>query len=228
MGLLNDDGSYPTLAPSVCNYLPGMNPVSYPEGIGGYKLNRKSALYLNDLHYGPTAVDEYDSSSFSIFFGPRPIRPLAELILGTLGRSPIVPEFIIPADSVKKFRTELKIQTDISILSINPHMHLLGKIFLAYAVSPAGDTIPLIRIPEWNFRWQYVYSFPKILKIPAGSRIIAEGTFDNTVNNPENPFHPPQKMTGRNGSMKTTEEMFQLIISFLPYHPGDESISLGP
>ena len=226
LALLNDDGSYPTLTPSVCNYLPGMNKVHYPKGIGGYSLNKKSTIYLNDIHYGPTPIDEIDSSYFNLYYGTKPERPTAELILGTLGRSAIVPEFIIPADSVKKFKTELQIQSDISILSINPHMHLIGKVFYAYAISPQGDTIPLIRIPQWNFRWQYVYTFPSMLKIVKGSRIIAEGIFDNTNGNIENPYHPPRKITGRNGSMKTTEEMFQFIITYLPYHAGDEKISL--
>jgi hypothetical protein len=41
-----------------------------------------------------------------------------------------------------------------------------------------------------------------------------------------NPFHPPQTIRDNNGSMKTTDEMFQLIISYLPYQKGDENISL--
>jgi len=28
--------------------------------------------------------------------------------------------------------------------------------------------------------------------------------------------------------MKTTDEMFQFIITFVPYEPGDENISLDP
>ena len=39
IGLLHDDGSYPTLARSVVNYLPGVKAQEYPEGIGGWKRN---------------------------------------------------------------------------------------------------------------------------------------------------------------------------------------------
>jgi hypothetical protein len=115
---------------------------------------------------------------------------------------------------------------DISIVTINPHMHLLGKSFLAYAVTPSGDTIRIINIPRWDFRWQYFYTYKKILKIPAGSTMIAIGTYDNTENNPLNPFHPPQLVSERDGSMRTTDEMFQLIVTWMPYQNGDELISL--
>ena len=113
-----------------------------------------------------------------------------------------------------------------SILTIIPHMHLLGKSYLAFAIKPDGDTIPLIRIKKWDFRWQYFYTFTKPVIIPQGSIIYAYGTFDNTKNNPFNPFTPPQQVSDRSGSMKTTDEMFQFIITYLPYKAGDENIDL--
>ena len=110
-------------------------------------------------------------------------------------------------------------------------MHLLGKSFKAYAVTIKNDTIPLIKIDDWNFRWQYFYTFPKMKKIPKNSMIIVEAEFDNTENNVDNPFNPPKKIKRKKlgdgkGSMKTTDEMLQFIITYLPYNLGDENISL--
>jgi len=225
--LLNDDGSYPLLTPSVFNYLPGVIPQKYPESIGGYILRKKGAILLRDIHYGPTPVKQTDMPRVNLFFGSKPpARPFLETQLGTLGISEIIPPLLIPPDTVMKFVTKAKIHNDISLVTINPHMHLLGKSFLAYALTATGDTIPLIRINKWDFRWQYFYTYRKMLKIPAGSVIVAEGVFDNTSSNPNNPFFPPQEITGLKGSMKTTDEMFQLIMTFLPYEPGDENISL--
>jgi hypothetical protein len=227
LGLLHDDGTYPAMITSVANYLPGTSALVYPDGIGGYKFSKKGALYLNSMHYGPTPVDEYDQSYFNIFFTDEPPkRPLREVIMGTLGVSKVVPPLVIPPNEIKKFITQLQLNQDISLLTINPHMHLIGKSFLAYAIVPGGDTIPLIKIDDWNFRWQYFYTFKNMIKIPAGSVIIAEGIYDNTINNPNNPYDPPQTVAERTGSMKTTDEMFQLIINYLPYQKGDENISL--
>jgi hypothetical protein len=227
MKLMNDDGSWPMLTPSVVNYLPGVEPPVYPEGIGGFRMKRKGALFLKDIHYGPSPKDEYDSSYFNVFFSARaPRRQLLEFQMGTLGKTPVEPALLVPADSVKTFITQYLVPEDWSLITINPHMHLLGKSFLAFAITPEGDTIPLIRIPKWDFRWQYFYTFTKMVRIPAGSRIKAIAVYDNTKNNPLNPFNPPRPVGERNGSMRTTDEMFQFIINYVPYVKGDETRSL--
>lgn len=227
MKLAHDDGTYPALTSSAVNYLPGVLPNLYPEGIGGLVVKKKGAIFLKDIHYGPSPKDDTDTSYFNIFFAKKkPQRPLLELQMGTLGVSEIVPPLVIPPNEVKTFKTQVAITKDISLITINPHMHLLGKSFWAFAVKPGGDTIPLIKIPQWDFRWQYFYTFKKPVKIPAGSVIQAIGVYDNTVNNPRNPFNPPQTVSERQGSMRTTDEMFQFIINYVLYREGDETISL--
>lgn len=228
LGLPNDDGTYPVLQKSVVNYLPGVFGQRYPEGIGGYMLPRKGAFLLNDLHYGFTGkTDTWDSSYINIFFSKAPPkRPVQEFQLGTLGVSPVEPDLIIQPNTIKQVHSKFTVPYDISILTVNPHMHLLGKSFKAYAIQPNGDTIRLISIPKWDFNWQYFYTFKKMVKIPKGSTIVAEGVYDNTKQNLNNPFSPPQLVQDRNGSMKATDEMFQFIITYLPYQPGDENISL--
>lgn len=227
LGLSGGDSTGRSLTLSVTNYLPGTEPTLYPEGIGGFRLTREGFLLMHHVHYGPTPVDQADSSYFNVFFAPKPpSRPTYTLLLGTLGRAPVVPPLVIPADSVKTFRTQFTLPADISVLTINPHMHLLGRTFLAYAVPPGGDTIPLVRIPRWDFRWQYFYTFEKILKLPRGTTIYAVATFDNTRNNPNNPFKPPREVREQGASMRSTDEMFQCIITMMPYRPGDENIRL--
>nr|MDQ3048733.1 cytochrome c [Bacteroidota bacterium] len=96
----------------------------------------------------------------------------------------------------------------------------------AYAITLKNDTIPLIRINKWDFRWQYFYTFKKMQVLPKGSTIFIEGVYDNTRKNPNNPFSPPQQIAEREGSMRTTDEMFQFIVTYLPYRSGDEDMSL--
>jgi hypothetical protein len=227
LGILHDDGSYAPMTPSVSNYLPGALFSFYPKEIGGYKMSRKGAFYLNDMHFGPTPVDAVDSSYFNVYYSAEPPkRPVSEFQMGTLGIAPVVPDLIIPANEVKKFTIQAEMPEDISLVSIVPHMHLIGKSYQAYAVKPSGDTIPLIRINNWDFRWQYFYQFEKLVRIPRGTIIYVEGVYDNTASNPDNPYNPPREIRERNGSMKTTDEMFQLIVTYVPYQPGDEKISL--
>ncbi len=227
LSLPNDNGTYPLLTPSVTNYLPGVETSFYPDDIGGYRIRRKSILLLDNIHYGPSPVDAADSTIFNVFFSAHaPKRPTSEFILGTSGISKIEPPLIVQPNTVQTFKTQYTLPQDLSLLTINPHMHLLGKSFLAYAIKPNGDTIHLIKIPKWDFRWQYFYTFKKILKLEKGTAIYAEGVYDNTENNPLNPFNPPQVVAEREGSMRTTDEMFQFIVTYMPYKTGDENINL--
>lgn len=228
LGLPNDDGTYPVLQKSVVNYLPGTYGQMYPKGIGGYSVPRKGAFLLNDMHYGFTTDEAvWDSSYINIFYAKAPPeRPVQEFQMGTLGVSPVEPDLILQPNTVKKVYSKLVIPDDISVLTVNPHMHLLGKTFKAYAINPGGDTIRLISIPKWDFNWQYFYTFKKMVKIPKGSTIIAEGVYDNTNKNLNNPYSPPRLVRDNDGSMRATDEMFQFIITYVMYKKGDEDVSL--
>lgn len=220
---------FPTLTPNTVYYLPGYIPPAYPAEVGGYRLKKNGAFLLNNIHYGPSNADLTDSSYLNVFFRKTPVqRPVTENQLGTFGLAPIEPEFVIPPNEVKTFHTHYTLSKAISVLSVNPHMHLVGKTFWAFALKPNGDTIPLIRIKKWDFRWQYYYTYKHPVKLDVGATIHVYGTYDNTAGNPNNPYHPPQTITQGNGveSMKTTEEMFQFIFTYMPYKDGDEKISL--
>lgn len=232
MGLTYTDGKkpeLPALLPNVVYYLPGYQPPVYNEDIGGFKLPKKGVFFLKNIHYGPGKEDCLDSSYINVFFRKTPPkRPVYETQMGTFGISKIEPELIIPPNEIKTFHTQVTIQNDISILSVNPHMHLIGKSFMAYALPPGGDTIKLVRINKWDFRWQYYYTYKNPVKLSKGTTIHVYGTYDNTDKNPLNPFHPPQQIIQGEGneSMQTTEEMFQFIFTYMPYKAGDEKISL--
>jgi hypothetical protein len=229
LDVANDDGTYPILTQSAVNYLPGVLPTVYPEGLSGFRLHKQGAFLFKDIHYGPSTKDTFDVSRINVFFAKKmPGRITRELQMGTLGVTDIEPPLVIPPNEIKRFITKAKINKDISILTINPHMHKLGKSFWAYAITNKGDTIPLIKIRKWDFNWQYFYTFKKMVKIPAGSTIIVEGVFDNTVQNKNNPFHPPREVAERAGSMRASDEMFQFIITLMDYKNGDELISLEP
>jgi hypothetical protein len=229
--LSNDDGTRPEQINSAVNYLPGVQAQLYPEGIGGFTMNKKSILIADDIHFGPIPQDKWDQSRVNIFFSKAPPeRPINEVMLGTNGVSKIIPPLVIPPGKITQHTSFLRIPEDISVLTINPHMHLLGKSFKAYVITPAQDTIRLISIPRWDFRWQYFYTFPKMLKIPAGSVVYVEAEFDNTAKNQNNPYNPPQEIRERyefgGAGMRTTDEMLQFIITWLPYQVGDEDVSL--
>jgi hypothetical protein len=110
---------------------------------------------------------------------------------------------------------------DLTVLSVAPHAHLVAKQWESYAVTPTNDTIPLIKINNWDFHWQGSYNFRNLMKVPMGSELFAFCTYDNTTNNPENPNSPPQDVAR---GESTTDEMMLVYFAYTIYQPGDENI----
>jgi hypothetical protein len=80
-----------------------------------------------------------------------------------------------------------------------------------------------VNINDWDFHWQGFYFYKNLIKIPAGSRIVGKGVYDNTSNNPHNPFRPAQPVSVGEA---TTDEMFLISYMSLPYQAGDEGYDL--
>jgi hypothetical protein len=100
-------------------------------------------------------------------------------------------------------------------------MHLIGDSMIVYAVLPSQDTVPLIRINEWDFHWQGGYRFQYLQPIPVGSVLEAFAHYDNTVNNPHNPNNPPEDVWVGEA---TTDEMMLVYFQYTPYQNGDQFI----
>ena len=131
--------------------------------------------------------------------------------------------FKLPPNEISRFHGIWNVEEDISLISIYPHCHLLGKSWEIYAIDPEGNRQNLLKIDSWDFNWQGDYPLPKYIKIDKGSVIHAIATYDNTVDNPLNPNMPP-KASGWGG--KTTDEMYLLGFNYVDYREGDENTSL--
>lgn len=198
-------------------WIPGNTAIFYPEGTAK-RLPKGSDLVLN-MHYSPSAKDVTENSKILIYLTKKTAKRLVKTFI--LEENAIVNEpFIITKDTIIKFyQRSPVIPRDISLISITPHMHLLGKNFKAYAITPDGDLINLIKIDNWDFNWQMTYQFEKLMKIPQGSVIYSEAEYDNTSQNGRNPYNPPQDVTYGWG---TKDEMMNLIFQYLDYELDDE------
>ena len=207
-------GNIPLLA---TGYVPGMVPPIWRNDVG-LKLPAGADIAIQ-VHYAPSSIDEYDQSSINVFFKDEEIE--REVQVETI----IDVTLEVPANEVPTIHKSFEVPSDISLLSILPHMHLIGKSWLVYAENASGDTtIPIISIPDWDFNWQNFYQPKYMLKIPANYTIHAYATYDNTSDNSTNPNDPPQDMFWCD---YTTCEMFFLPFSYVPYQEDDEYIYLG-
>ncbi len=199
-------------------YVPGTNPRFYPDGVAQPMF--KKADVLVQVHYAPTPIGGIDSSTVNFFYSKKPVQRYVyqyTMLPFDIVNGP----FVIPAKQVKTFHGEFEVPFKVSLLSIWPHCHLLGKEWKVFAIHPNGDTTNLIQVQDWDFNWQGGYSFKKYQILDPGTVIHAYATYDNTSNNPLNPNNPPKTVTW---GEKTTDEMYYLPLSFVLYQPGDENV----
>lgn len=215
-------------------YVPGDIPLVFPQGVG--EVIPAGADLLIQVHYAPLPTDEEDQSTLNIFF-----KDEADPIEREVKTGWTLPDnlpagwfsFFIPANTVKTFTAEnfsedmgniVGANYDVSLIGVQPHSHLLGKAYEVWAETPAGEIIPIISIPEYDFNWQGAYSMQKMLKIPANSTWYTKATYDNTVDNPSNPNNPPKLASWGEG---TEDEMLVNLFTYVEYKEGDEDIDLG-
>jgi len=198
-------------------YAPGTIARKWPQGLA-QQMPANSDLIVQ-VHYAPLMTDQTDQSSVNIFINDEQVdRYIQENLM-------INSQFALPPDEITSVTTTWQITQDISLIQFLPHSHLLGKSWEIFAITPQQtDTIPIIRINDWDFDWQFFYSPEYMIHLPLGTVVSATCTYDNTSDNPDNPNDPPQWTFWGDG---TNDEMFFVPFRYVNYEAGDENIYLG-
>jgi hypothetical protein len=211
----------PLADPFLFGWVPGNNKIIFPKGIGK-KIYAQSDFIVN-VHYAPSPIQTSDSSSIIIELAKDSIEREAQTLTLTENNISNQPFVLYPNKKTTFYMRSPQLQDSISLISIMPHMHLLGKTFKSYAITPDGAVLPLVNVPSWDFNWQTTYQFSKFMLLPKGTVIYAEATYDNTNENPLNPYNPARTVGYGWGSK---DEMMNLVIYYVKYRKGDELIDL--
>jgi hypothetical protein len=184
--------------------LSGWAPGSAPEELPGTAVRiPKGADLIVQIHYHPSGKEEEDHSVIGLTFAKKPQHE--PYVFGMLSSQIDIP----PGERHYEVHESSIIPADVNTLGIAVHAHLLCREIDAEARLPDGSTLPLIRVPQWDFNWQGVYWFEKPVRLPRGTSIAMHAVYDNSEENPRNPSHPPRRITF---GEQTTDEMALLAI----------------
>jgi hypothetical protein len=152
---------------------PGARPIPVPEG-SGVRLPARSRVVMQ-VHYHPhRAIVVPDRTEMGIYFATGEVtHPMYYEILANTSLA-------IPAQATN-YRVEATavLEQGIHLISVYPHMHLLGRSMNIDATLPDGTLLCLIQVPQYEFNWQGAYVFKSPVALPAGTRIHVEGRYDN-------------------------------------------------
>ncbi|MCA9710426.1 MAG: tetratricopeptide repeat protein, partial [Myxococcales bacterium] len=163
------------------------------------------------LHLRPSGKVEPVTARVGLHFAERP--PTLPALSMELSSS----EIDLPAGAADvRVRDQYTVPVDVAIRSVYPHAHYLGRRIEAWVTRPDGSRHDLVLIEDWDFDWQDEYRLVQPMRLPRGSTIHMEWSFDNSAQNPHNPFSPPRHVTYGSSS---TDEMAELILEVEPDDP---------
>lgn len=207
-------------------YTPGSSPMTLPSS-GPLKLGMNmpaNGSIVFAMHYPAGSFGQMDSTKAIFHFYPPGETGIREILA-----APVLMNwsFTLPPNQFTNvsaiYPSSGGIPVDISVLSVFPHMHLLGESMKVYGLKPNQDSIPLIDIPHWDFHWQDFYFFRNIQRIPAGSKFKVDARYDNTATNVHNPNSPPVTIFP---GLNTSDEMCLVYAHFMGYVAGDENYDI--
>ena len=184
-------------------WAPGARPVPLPEGTA-IRLP-KGARVLMQVHYHPHfGKVGVDLTEIGLYFAKSEVKK--QLRYGAVWNLGL----FIPAGAPNHHvEANEVLDADTELVSIYPHMHLLGQRIQVEAVRPDGTRVPLISIPKYEFQWQGAYVFRAPVKLPRGTRLHIDAWYDNSANNFQNPNSPPKDV--RWGEASTDEMCLALF-----------------
>ena len=192
-------------------WTPGADPYVLDKGLGMW-LPKGGDLVL-EVHYHLNGKATADRSEVGFYFAEEPVsRYVDGVVIGTQDLS------IPPGEENYWRQFSMDVPSGMTLTDVTPHMHFLGREFIAIATLPDGSERRLIRIADWDFRWQNTFTYREPVHLPAGSRIDAWVRYDNSADNPQNPALEPETVTW---GWETTDEMSELWIGFVPDSPAD-------
>ncbi|KAF0242208.1 MAG: hypothetical protein FD180_4036 [Planctomycetota bacterium] len=204
-------GGFPGFLPSgeMGGWTPGFFARPLPEGVAR-KLPKDSTLVLQIHYNNPTGKSLKDRTKIGLHFAKTPVKQ-------RLHQARIVnPWFKIPAgEPACEVQASWPVSRDITVISVMPHCHLIGKRASMVAETPKGKEIPLVEIADWDFKWQDTYHLAEPLHLKDGSRVRLTMVYDNSEENPRNPHSPPRSIRwGEN----TTDEMCLGYVNYVKDH----------
>jgi len=203
-GLIARSADYPD--GHFLGWTPGQVAPLLPKDLA-WRLERHTDLVV-EVHMQPSGKAEQVAPSIGLYFGDEsPTRTPAML---RLGRQNID----IPAgDAHYTITDSYVLPVDVEVQAVQPHAHYRARDVRGDATLPDGSTRPLIRIKDWDFRWQHVYRFVTPFRLPKGTTLSMRYTYDNSARNVRNPQRPP---TRARWGQRSADEMGDLWLQVLP------------
>ena len=166
--------------------------------IGGYAVGAESSVMPTDsgtflpaggaigfqMHYSPFGKEVTDHTQVGLYFYDKDKLPTHVMHNSVIADQ----QMLVPANADNwEDVAYVNFAHDAKLYSAFPHAHYRGRSSKLELQYPDGHRQILLAMPHYDFNWQGAYEFKDPIDIPAGSKLIAYFTYDNSKRNPANP-----------------------------------------
>ena len=204
------------IAKMIGGYVPGDSARRLPEDLAIF-VPKGSDLVLQS-HFHPTGKKEVEQMTLALYFtDQKPKSRISAIQVPPLFG--FAAGIDVPAGE-KNYQVEqsFELPVDVDAWIVSGHAHYICQKILLKAKTPKGQELTLLKIDDWDLDWQGDYHFEKKVALPQGTILTTNLTYDNSADNPNNPFSPPVRIRwGR----ESTDEMGSTTLLVTPKNPKD-------
>ncbi len=200
------------LAGGLGGYVPGAVPHTLPGDLARYL--PKGSDIIMQTHFHPTGKPETEQAELGLYFSDKPpsqrLVPIQLPPLFGMGAG-----IDIPAGKADyRIQASYVLPIDVRGIEIGGHAHYICSTMQMTATLPTGEALQLLNIDDWDLDWQDQYQFAEPQPLPKGTELNVVITYDNSANNPENPYSPPRNITwGRESNDEMGSITLQVVAS---------------
>lgn len=175
-----------------------------PEGTG--VLIPKGSVLVLAIHYKTVGDPLKDKSKVGLNLAKAPAaKELKTLAIENR-------QIDIPPQSFEhKIAAEATLEKPAKIYTILPRMHYLGMKLDLTAQPPSGAAQKLLKIDNYNYKLQTLYTLAEPVTLPAGTKLSVTAYYENSTDNPHNPNQVVKKAAY---GPAPTGEMLSVVLQY--------------
>lgn len=188
----NSNSFADALSRGLGGYVPGTTPARLPGDLA--LLLPAGADIVMQTHFHPTGKAQTEQAELGLYFADRP--PQKQLVpIQVPAMFGFGAQIDIPAgDSRYVVRDRFELPIAVEAITVGGHAHYLCREMRLSAELPDGTNKLLLEIEDWDLDWQDRYTFQEPIALPAGTHLQTELIYDNSADNPRNPYSPPRRV----------------------------------
>lgn len=207
------------LAGGLGGYVPGAVPHPLPGDLARYL--PKGSDIIMQTHFHPSGKPETEQAELGLYFADKPpaqrMVPIQLPPLFGMGAGLDIPA----GKSDFQIHGNYVLPIDVRGVEIGGHAHYICREMVMSAKLPDGKSLLLLQIDDWDLDWQDQYQFATPQVLPKGTELSVTITYDNSANNPENPFTPPKPISwGR----ESTDEMGSITLQVVAVDESEREV----